>query len=206
MFFETGGGGLDELRSSNLVRDVAIETRACLYNRAGLSPSDPAPDRPREAEDAADDLHALVEAAGIDAPFVLFGRSFGGMLVTFYAARYPKDVAGVVVFDSPAPSATMTLEEFPEGAWDSPGNLEHLNVLTGFENRFGETPVRFEAPLIVINTTDGEAPPDDVYWLQTSPDSRQVVLEGGMEIIDDQASKLAEQILLLVRGETLGPS
>jgi pimeloyl-ACP methyl ester carboxylesterase len=61
------------------------------YNRAGTAPSDPAPNRPREAEDVAADFHALTEAARIEPPFVLFGRSFGGMVVTFYASKYSQE-------------------------------------------------------------------------------------------------------------------
>jgi pimeloyl-ACP methyl ester carboxylesterase len=114
VFLETGGPAIGEFTGSSLVERLAAETQVCLYNRAGLSPSDPAPDRAREAEDTAEDFHALVQAAGIPPPYVLFGRSFGGMVVTFYASKYPTDVTGVVVFDSPAPSATMTKEQFPE--------------------------------------------------------------------------------------------
>jgi pimeloyl-ACP methyl ester carboxylesterase len=200
VFFESGGGALDEWRYSPVVRRVAMETRVCLANRAGHPPSDPAPNQPREAEDVAADFHALTDAAGIEGPFVLFGRSVGGMIVTFHASEYPQDVAGVIVFDSPAPSADMTLEEFPEGAWDHPDNVEHVNGLTGYENRFGKTPVHFDAPLILISTTAGESRPDDLYWLQTSPESRQVVLGGGMEVIDTEAERISLEILSLVHG------
>jgi pimeloyl-ACP methyl ester carboxylesterase len=199
VFLETGGPAIGEFTGSSLVERLAAETQVCLYNRAGLSPSDPAPDRAREAEDTAEAFHALVQAAGIPPPYVLFGRSFGGMVVTFYASKYPTDVTGVVVFDSPAPSATMTKEQFPEGLWDAPGNVEHLNVLTGYENRFGKNPVHIGAPLILISPTHGESTPDDRYWLQASTHSSQVVLEGGMEVIDTQADKIAEQILSLRR-------
>lgn len=197
VFIETGGGAIDEFTSRPLVGALAAQTEICLYNRAGLPPSDPAPNRPRAAEDVAADFHALVRAAQIPPPYVLFGRSFGGMVVTFYASKYPSDVTGVVVFDSPAPSATMTLKDFPEGVWNAPGNVEHLNVLTGYENRFGKTPVHIRAPLILISPTHGESTPDDRYWLQVSPQSSQVVLEGDMDVIHTDADKVAEQILSL---------
>jgi hypothetical protein len=86
VFFESGGGAIDEFAAARVVRRVAAEKRVCLYNRAGRAPSDLAPNRPREAEDVAADFHALTEAARIEPPFVLFGRSFGGMVVTFYAS------------------------------------------------------------------------------------------------------------------------
>jgi pimeloyl-ACP methyl ester carboxylesterase len=199
VFLESGGPSIDEFTGSPLVKRLAAETQVCLYNHAGRSPSDPAPDRAREAEVVAADFHALVEAARIPPPYVLFGRSFGGMVVAFYASKDPADVAGVVVFDSPAPSATMTKEQFPEGVWDYPGNVEHLNVLTGYENRFGKDPVHISAPLILISPTHGESTPDDRYWLQTSAHASQVILEGGMEVIDTQADKIAEQIFSLGR-------
>ena len=197
VFLETGGGALDEFTGSPLVRRLAAQQQVCLYNRAGRDPSDPAPNEPREAEDVAADFHALVEAAGVEPPFILVGRSFGGMLVTFYAAAHPEQVAGVVVFDSPAPSATMTAEDFPEGFWDYPGNVEHLNVLRGFENRFGKDPVDLSAPLVLISPTTGEMDPEDHYWLQTSPGATQVVLQGGMEVMDTQAARIAEVISAL---------
>lgn len=200
VFLESGGGALDEFEGSVLVQRLAAKTEVCLYNRAGRAPSDPAPDRPREAEDVAADFHALVRAADVPPPYILFGRSFGGMVVTFYAARYPSDVAGVVVFDSPAPSATMTTKEFPEGVWNFPENLEHLNVLTGYENRFGKRPVKLTMPLILISPTHGESTPDDHYWLRTSPHSTQVVLDGGMEVISTQADTIAQEILSLGAG------
>ena len=40
-------------------------------------------------------------AAGIAAPFVLVGHSFGGILVRMYASTYPGDVVGMVLVDSP---------------------------------------------------------------------------------------------------------
>ena len=99
----------------------------------------------------------------------------------------------------------MTLAEFPEGVWDYPGNVAHLNVLTGFENRFGKTPVHIDAPLILVSTTAGESRPEDKYWLQTSDRSKQLVLQGGMEVIETEAETLAAQILSLVN-DTAFPS
>ncbi len=67
------------------------------------------------------DLRVLLAAAEVAGPYVLVGSSFGGMIVTYYAARHPEDVAGVVLLDVPAPMDTLTLEEIPELAWGPPG-------------------------------------------------------------------------------------
>ena len=74
---------------------LASERRTCAYDRAGYGRSDPAPDeRPRQLEDVHADLQALLEAAGIEGPYVLVGSSFGGFIATTYASRFPDDVQG----------------------------------------------------------------------------------------------------------------
>ena len=78
---------------------VAQTTRACVYDRAGYGWSDPSP-RPRTAEVMVEELHRLLAAAEVPGPYVLVGHSFGGLLVRLYAARYPQEVAGLVLVDS----------------------------------------------------------------------------------------------------------
>ena len=85
---------------------VAGFTRVCAYDRPGtmldetrLSRSDPVPG-PRSADAIVADLHALIEAAGLERPLVLAGHSFGGLVVRLYANTYPADVAGLVLIDA----------------------------------------------------------------------------------------------------------
>jgi pimeloyl-ACP methyl ester carboxylesterase len=78
---------------------VAQTTRACVYDRAGLGWSEVSP-KPRTAADMAEELRALLAAAAVPGPYVLVGHSFGGLLVRLYAARYPQEVAGLVLVDS----------------------------------------------------------------------------------------------------------
>jgi pimeloyl-ACP methyl ester carboxylesterase len=47
-----------------------------------------------------DELHTLLSTAQVPGPYVLVGHSFGGFLVRLYAARYPQEVAGLVLVDS----------------------------------------------------------------------------------------------------------
>ena len=77
--------------------------RACTYDRAWLGWSDPAKS-PRTTSAIVDDLHALLETAGLSPPYILVGHSFGGMLVRAYAARYPGDVSGLVLVDPLSPN------------------------------------------------------------------------------------------------------
>jgi pimeloyl-ACP methyl ester carboxylesterase len=54
----------------------------------------------------ATDLHTLLQRGHAPAPYVLAGHSFGGLYVLTFAARYPDEVAGMVLVDSTAPVST----------------------------------------------------------------------------------------------------
>ena len=77
---------------------VATRTRACVYDRAGYGFSDPSP-RAADAENAVDDLHALLRAAAVAPPYVLVGNSFGGGSVELYTWHYPAEVSGLVLVE-----------------------------------------------------------------------------------------------------------
>jgi pimeloyl-ACP methyl ester carboxylesterase len=78
---------------------VAQTTRTCVYDRAGLGWSDPSP-RPRTAAVMVEELRSLLASAEVPGPYVVVGHSFGGLLVRLYAARYPQEVAGLLLVDS----------------------------------------------------------------------------------------------------------
>ena len=83
-------------------REVSGTTRVCAYDRAGMGWSEMGPE-PRDAEQITGELHTLLKGANIDGPYVLVGHSYGGLYVRTYAARYPDEVAGVVLVDSSSP-------------------------------------------------------------------------------------------------------
>src|SRR2546430_5173976 len=92
---------------------VAQNTTVCAYDRAGQGWSDP-PASPQDGLAVATDLHALVDHAQIPGPYVLVGHSTGGAYVRVFAARYPDQVAGMVMLDSqPNEALTGGLPDFP---------------------------------------------------------------------------------------------
>jgi len=101
VILETGGNspGYSLLRQQSKMAEF---TRACWYDRAGVGWSDPPPS-PRTSTSIASDLHEALQRAGVLPPYVLVGGSVGGEYVRIYTARYPTDVAGLVLVDSATP-------------------------------------------------------------------------------------------------------
>jgi pimeloyl-ACP methyl ester carboxylesterase len=91
---------------------VAQNTTVCAYDRAGQGWSDP-PASPQDGVAVATDLHTLLDHAQIPAPYVLVGHSTGGAYVRVFAARYPDQVAGMVLLDSQPNEALTGLPDFP---------------------------------------------------------------------------------------------
>lgn len=84
-----------------IVKQLAWEMGVVLYDRSGLGQSGTAP-KPRKLADFTHDLRAVL-ANYARPPFVLVGMSFGGMIATDYASRYPGDVSGLLLLDAPHP-------------------------------------------------------------------------------------------------------
>jgi pimeloyl-ACP methyl ester carboxylesterase len=90
---------------------LAATTRVCAYDRAGQGWSDDAAS-PRDGVESAEELHALLAAAGEQGPYVLVGHSTGGTYAMTFAARYPEQVAGMVLLDSSSPEQFTRMPAF----------------------------------------------------------------------------------------------
>ena len=105
--------GLGEVSASwaRVTGPVAETTRVCAYDRAGQGWSDGA-DSPQDGVESAEDVHRLLEMAGEPGPYVLVGHSTGGTYAMTYAARYPEQVAGLVLLDSSSPEQFTRMPDF----------------------------------------------------------------------------------------------
>jgi pimeloyl-ACP methyl ester carboxylesterase len=91
---------------------IARDARVCVYDLAGRGWSESAT-RPQDGVALATDLHNLLANANETGPYVLAGHSFGGLYVLNFAARYPEQVAGVVLLDSTHPDMFTRLPAYP---------------------------------------------------------------------------------------------
>jgi pimeloyl-ACP methyl ester carboxylesterase len=128
---------------------IAADTRVCVYDRPGRGWSE-AVSTPQDASQIATDLHTLLQRGNVPGPYVLAGHSFGGLYVLTYAARYPDDVAGMVIVDTAAPR-----EAPPAASSDEPSSYDlmgRVSALISTSARLGLT--RLYAP-----TEFGSLPP-----------------------------------------------
>jgi len=78
--------------------EVAKMTRAFAYDRAGLGQSEPSA-TPRAYVPIVYELHRVLEHEKVAPPYILVGHSYGGALARVFAAKFPKEVAGIVFVD-----------------------------------------------------------------------------------------------------------
>ena len=106
-----GSGGVSAAWA-RITGPVGETTRVCSYDRAGQGWSDEAAN-PRDGVESAEDLHTLLAAAGEHGPYVLVGHSTGGTYAMTYAARYPEQIAGLVLLDSASPEQFTRMPAYP---------------------------------------------------------------------------------------------
>jgi pimeloyl-ACP methyl ester carboxylesterase len=106
-----GGDGSD-VESINTL--LAGQARVCTYDRVNVGRSDRVNGRHTGA-DSVRDLHALLEAAGVQGPYLMVGFSFGGLLAIMYAATYPDQVMGMVSLDGSLPTDDQVDQMIPAG-------------------------------------------------------------------------------------------
>jgi pimeloyl-ACP methyl ester carboxylesterase len=106
--------GLGEVTASwaRIIAQGDTTTRVCAYDRAGQGWSQDAANS-QDAVAAARDLHTLLTVAGEQGRYVLVGHSIGGAYALTYAARYPQEVAGMVLLDSSSPEQFTAIRSYP---------------------------------------------------------------------------------------------
>lgn len=96
------GAGAPSVVSYELQDRIALQTRVCSYDRAGLGWSEPA-NHEQSVPVVTRDLHDLLDQAGEKGPFILVAESYGGMIALLAALDWQDNVAGLVLIDASEP-------------------------------------------------------------------------------------------------------
>lgn len=89
------------------VQDAVAEVaQTVAYDRGGLGWSAGASSE-RTPRKIAEELRVMLRESGVEAPYLLVGHSFGGLVMRRFALDYPEEVVGVVLVDP------MRTEEWP---------------------------------------------------------------------------------------------
>jgi len=81
-----------------LCPSIAKFTSVVAYSRGGLGRSESG-SSDHSAKSNVVELHALLARLKLTPPYVLVGRSYGGILVRLYTSLYPAEVGGLVIVD-----------------------------------------------------------------------------------------------------------
>jgi pimeloyl-ACP methyl ester carboxylesterase len=219
------GDESDSYQYINVESAVAQETRTCVYDRAGLGKSDPAPPPPRQLPDLVGDLDKLLDAAEIPDPYVLVGASGGGYIITGYAVEHPDRVAGMVLVETPAPWLVVDPPQEIVKYTDPhrPGNTEHRDFLQVEKDawearrRIGDIPMRVitaDYPDTYIEEQPYPEWREDMRhnvegqkkWLVASPQAKQIVVDTGHDVMDEQSVVVIEAIVDVLREARAKPS
>ena len=97
--FEAGLGddGLDDWKK--VWPAVDQMSSVVVYSRSGNGRSQHGPGD-HSARTCATELHTLLMKLDLKPPYILVGRSYGGILVRLYTSLYPNEVAGMVLVDA----------------------------------------------------------------------------------------------------------
>ena len=105
----TAGLGQWSSAWSPVQAEIARTTRVCAWDRAGFGFSDASAERQRSSDERGS--ARLLDAAGIDGPYVLVGHSAGGFESMRFAERHPDRVAGMVLVNSTVPDQDRLTRE-----------------------------------------------------------------------------------------------
>jgi pimeloyl-ACP methyl ester carboxylesterase len=108
-FVLDAGAGVGTFEWWRLQPLLAKTGRVCAFDRPGLGWSDPSGGA-YDGSNAADELAALVQSAGIPVPFVYVGHSLGANFAMIYYAKHPRDVSALVLVEPGDPNDL--LEDF----------------------------------------------------------------------------------------------
>jgi len=186
VIFESGLGGREIERWSDMLARIGEITSVVCYARAGRAGSESAKGA-RTPIAVTDELHIMLERADYRPPYVLVGDSFGALYVRVFAMRFPEDVAGLVLIDGvhERSQAAAIMAKMEEG--EDVVSLERTGMadyfISGDFSVFGKLP---DVPMVVMTSTRSKSQDYRKVWRDLHSELFQAT-SNGMHIVTDQA-------------------
>ena len=194
---------------------VSKLTRTCVYDRANLGQSDPAP-APRGLSDLVGDLERLIQVAKIPPPYVLVGTSGGGYISAGYAYAHPRRVASMAFIEVPAPFQNPPREIVEGTDPENPANIERRDYLQVEKDAWAARKRIGDIPLTIVSDKPSAADikaatfpsersgmrrnvEDQQGWLVLSPQAKQIVVHTGHAVEEEDPELVIDVILDVVK-------
>ena len=114
-----------------VVEQLTTVCKVVVWDKRGTGLSDPATQVP-SLDERMDDLHAVLDAAGVERP-TLFGMSEGGPMSLLFAATFPERVRSLVMYGV----AARFSQELPDHPWGFTAE-QKAGHLANIESHWGE--------------------------------------------------------------------
>jgi pimeloyl-ACP methyl ester carboxylesterase len=190
--FVAGGYAAGESKLPNFKSlFTRFDTTSFYYDRPGMGASE-ADHEGRPPLRVVEEMHMLLERVGIPPPYILVGRSLGGLYSRAFAIKYPHDVAGLVLSDGSderqvVETRRLNLQNYPEPP-PSESNLQKPEFLgmtriwnSGQLDVVGKLP---DVPMVVITSLNhgsekNPVPPEvETLWRKLQDDVFQSTTHG----------------------------
>ncbi len=195
---EDGGGG--SIRSWSAIQPrIAEFTTVVAYTRAGRGASEAAKS-PRTLMAVVEELRTLLQRSGAKPPYILVGRSLGGIYVRAFAMKYPAEVAGLVLVDGSherqgiefARASGITVEEYLKMARSSVKDEAMLREMEGLDSvmiagDLGIATKLPDIPLVVITNAKLDGPPAVLKAWRSLQDEVFSTTTQGMHIVTQRS-------------------
>jgi pimeloyl-ACP methyl ester carboxylesterase len=174
----------------------------CSYDRFNVGSSGHDEQRHSPAEAAAD-LEGVLEATGMEPPYILVAHSWGGLLALIEAGHRPETVAGLVLVDATLPFETeLDPPDLVDEVRDEVNAFEPgLDAYDGYAAAQDVEAQLPDVPMTYIYGAEQELPwPTKDYesaldaWVATWPQGRLVRCECGHGIPGEQPELVVEEI------------
>ena len=155
--------------------------------------------------DSVNDLHALLETAGVPGPYLLVGFSFGGLLAIMYGATYPDQVMGMVSLDGSLPTDDEVDQLIPKDERDQvmaeqDRNQESVDFYRTVDEakplvaKVPDVPVTYMAAAWPVKRMQALIRTKQVQFTKTVPNGRLVEVQSSHDIDLDKPELVLREV------------